>query len=155
VVSGITSGSTNLTFSTILFTSLFCSGSDAALCGAGFATGTATVSGPADSDLVSGTSDTFTLGSLTFTTNAAAPWQVVDLGGGFFGVHLLGDFDDGPGGLDATPGFLDYSFQNVQAGVSNFSASGGTTIPEPGSMVLLSAGLTGLAIFARRRKIQR
>ncbi len=85
------------------------------------------------------------LGNLVYTSDANG-WTVADLGNGFFGIKTTGTYTSNLAGNDPTRGFLDISFQNVQAGQSNFSASGGT-VPEPGSMALLGAACSAWATW--------
>jgi len=67
-------------------------------------------------------------------------------------LNLLGEGVLHATGFDATPGNWFYSSQD---GGTAFSAeSSPAPIPEPGTVVLLGAGLFGLAVFGKRRMNQ-
>jgi hypothetical protein len=53
-------------------------------------------------------------------------------------------------GFDDTPGFWSLTAQDGVIGDLTFSAAS-TTVPEPGTMVLLGFGMLGLAIYGKRR----
>lgn len=59
-------------------------------------------------------------------------------------------------GFDPTPGTFVFTGQTVGGASFSFSATqGATSVPEPGSMMLLGTGLFGLAAASRRRFVRK
>jgi len=70
-----------------------------------------------------------------YRNNIEDLWAVIDLNG------MIGDND---------PTYLD-SFQMNTGKISHVTTEGSTPVPEPGTMMLLGAGLLSLAVFGKRR----
>lgn len=147
-------GDTTIQFSNTSFFNFGCLLDPAGLCGSG------NMVAISDATFSSGVEAVFTWMGERLQYKTSGPWEVdkiMEDGKTAFAIFTSGTYYDLDGVLEATDGTLNFSWQADFGGdplQTSFSAAG-STVPEPGTMALLGAGLIGLGVIGRRRQANR